>query len=294
MLVVTPAVPSRSSSSARSGRATRTKSYFAGRRSAMLQNASRSALLTRLRSTAPPILRLADTPSLTSRSSVVLAREGVEDEEAGGIRRSVAVDPVELAAARETPASLRRHLYGQALPAFAAPALEDRPAAAGAHPCPESVGLCPLPLLRLVGALHSASQYTDAPENFCSAFATGHGIEPTARRYGRPRVQGDSDRQQLDSLWQEVQRRLRASVPDSTFNLWLRPLQVLGARGTTLHLSAPDSIRSWVERRYATLIGEALEAAGAALSEISFAPVRGPATRRAAATSIPATPSSAS
>ena len=43
--------------------------------------------------------------------------------------------------------------------------------------------------------------------------------------------------------------------------------------GTTLHLSAPDSIRSWVERRYATLIGEALEAAGAALSEISFAPL---------------------
>jgi chromosomal replication initiator protein len=99
-----------------------------------------------------------------------------------------------------------------------------------------------------------------------------HEIEPTARRYGRPRVQGDSDQQQLDSLWQEVQRRLKASVPDSTFNLWLRPLQVLGARGTTLHLSAPDSIRSWVERRYSTLIGETLEAAGAALSEISFAP----------------------
>jgi chromosomal replication initiator protein len=99
------------------------------------------------------------------------------------------------------------------------------------------------------------------------------GIVSPARRYGRPRVQEDSDRQQLDSLWQDVQRRLRTSVPDSTFNLWLRPLQVLGASGTTLHLSAPDSIRSWVERRYAGLIGEALEAAGAALSEISFAPL---------------------
>jgi len=62
-------------------------------------------------------------------------------------------------------------------------------------------------------------------------------------------------------------------VPDSTFNLWLRPLRVLGASGSTLHLSAPDSIRSWVERRYAALIAEALEAAGAALSEISFAPI---------------------
>jgi chromosomal replication initiator protein len=86
-------------------------------------------------------------------------------------------------------------------------------------------------------------------------------------------VQGDTDRQQLDSLWQEVQARLRASVPDSTFNLWLRPLRVLGARGSTLHLSAPDGIRSWVERRYATLIGEALAAAGTVLSEVSFTPV---------------------
>jgi chromosomal replication initiator protein len=86
-------------------------------------------------------------------------------------------------------------------------------------------------------------------------------------------VQEDADRHQLDSLWQDVQRRLRASVPASTFNLWLRPLRVLGARGATLHLSAPESIRSWVERRYSGLIGEALEAAGAAVSEISFAPL---------------------
>jgi chromosomal replication initiator protein len=97
------------------------------------------------------------------------------------------------------------------------------------------------------------------------------------RRYGRPRVQEDRDRQQLDSLWQEVQKRLRASVPDSTFNLWLRPLRVLGARGSTLHLAAPDGIRSWVERRYAELIREALEAAGAGWSEVSFAPVGGEA-----------------
>ena len=52
---------------------------------------------------------------------------------------------------------------------------------------------------------------------------------------------------------------------------------MLGARGSTLHLSAPDSIRSWVERRYTTLIGEALEAAGAALSDVSFAPLEAPA-----------------
>ena len=93
-----------------------------------------------------------------------------------------------------------------------------------------------------------------------------------------------------------MQKRLRASVPDSTFNLWLRPLEVLGARGTTLHLSAPEGIRSWVERRYTALIREALEAAGAAWSEISFAPLDGAGGGRAASrrSSIPTTPSSAS
>ena len=70
-----------------------------------------------------------------------------------------------------------------------------------------------------------------------------------------------------------MQKRLRASVPDSTFNLWLRPLRVLGARGTTLHLAAPEGIRSWVERRYTALIGEALRDVGGAWSEVSFAPV---------------------
>ncbi len=81
----------------------------------------------------------------------------------------------------------------------------------------------------------------------------------------------DENRQQLDALWREVQERLRASVPDSTFDLWLQPLKVLGARGGTLHLSAPEGIRAWVERRYRSLIDEALEAVGSTLSEVSFA-----------------------
>ncbi|HEY5976985.1 MAG TPA: chromosomal replication initiator protein DnaA [Solirubrobacterales bacterium] len=87
----------------------------------------------------------------------------------------------------------------------------------------------------------------------------------------------EEDRQQLERVWQEVQGRLRASVPDSTFDLWLQPLRALGVRGTTLHLSAPTGIRAWVERRYTGLIREALEAAGEALSEISFEPFDGEA-----------------
>lgn len=80
-----------------------------------------------------------------------------------------------------------------------------------------------------------------------------------------------ADGQGLETIWREVQRRLRGSVPDSTFRLWLEPLRALAAQGETLYLSAPEGIRAWVERRYSSLIREALASAGAPLREVSFA-----------------------
>lgn len=83
-------------------------------------------------------------------------------------------------------------------------------------------------------------------------------------------MQDDASRQDLDSLWQEVQGRLRASVPASTFQLWLEPLKVAGAQGEVLHLSAPEGIRAWAERRYSALIREALAGTESQLREVSF------------------------
>jgi hypothetical protein len=71
--------------------------------------------------------------------------------------------------------------------------------------------------------------------------------------------------------WEAAVPRLAAAVPPATFDLWLRPLAVAGDEGDTLILSAPASIRSWVERRYADLIREGVRAAGAAFSTVSFA-----------------------
>lgn len=91
------------------------------------------------------------------------------------------------------------------------------------------------------------------------------------RRYGRSLVPDASPGQSLDSLWGEVQHRLRSAVPESTFKIWLEPLRAVGAQGTTLYLAAPDGIRTWVERRYATLLREALSEVAPALSEVAFA-----------------------
>jgi chromosomal replication initiator protein len=93
-------------------------------------------------------------------------------------------------------------------------------------------------------------------------------------------VQDDAARQDLDCLWKGVQERLRASVPQSTYQLWLEPLSVAGRRESTLFLLAPDNIRTWTERRYAGLIREVLASIGGELRDVAIvaageAPVTG-------------------
>jgi chromosomal replication initiator protein len=83
-------------------------------------------------------------------------------------------------------------------------------------------------------------------------------------------VPDDSSRHELQALWRATQERLRKSVPESTFRLWLEPLEAVAADAETLYLTAPEGIRAWAERRYAALIGEALAAAGTPLRLVDF------------------------
>jgi chromosomal replication initiator protein len=76
--------------------------------------------------------------------------------------------------------------------------------------------------------------------------------------------------QNLDALWEEVQRRLQASVPESTYKIWLQPLRPVGVQGKTLYLAAPEGIRTWVERRYLSLLREVLREASSALGDVAF------------------------
>jgi chromosomal replication initiator protein len=59
-------------------------------------------------------------------------------------------------------------------------------------------------------------------------------------------------------------------VPESTYRLWLEPLQPVGSAGDTLYLTAPEGIRAWAERRYASLIGQALADSGGQIRRVSF------------------------
>jgi hypothetical protein len=58
--------------------------------------------------------------------------------------------------------------------------------------------------------------------------------------------------------WTEVRGMLQTAVPDATWRLWLEPLEPRGGAGNTLYVAAPEGIRAWTERRYSSLIAEAL------------------------------------
>jgi chromosomal replication initiator protein len=83
-------------------------------------------------------------------------------------------------------------------------------------------------------------------------------------------VPNDFQRHDPDALWRTVRERLKASVPDSTYRLWLEPLTTAGADEETLFLTAPEGVRTWAERRYSSLIAAALRETSAPQSQVAF------------------------
>ena len=72
----------------------------------------------------------------------------------------------------------------------------------------------------------------------------------------------DSSQGDLDTIWERVRKGARAALPESTFELWIAPLEPASIQGDTLYVAAPPPIRAWVERRYADVLGTALRASG--------------------------------
>jgi chromosomal replication initiator protein len=78
----------------------------------------------------------------------------------------------------------------------------------------------------------------------------------------------DTVPEDVTALWERVRGDLRASLPPSTFKLWLEPLRAVSAQGRTLYLAAPHTVRAWVERRYERALNEALRRHAGADSEV--------------------------
>jgi len=65
----------------------------------------------------------------------------------------------------------------------------------------------------------------------------------------------------LQQAWQDVRDHLRRAVADSTFDLWLAPLEPVEFSDNTLVLSAPDEARAWIAERFARVLQSCAAAA---------------------------------
>jgi chromosomal replication initiator protein len=83
-------------------------------------------------------------------------------------------------------------------------------------------------------------------------------------------VPADAAADELDDLWRRVRGELEQSLPSRTFSLWLEPLRAVSIEGTTLLLAGPPSVRTWVERRYAATLREALGRQAPEVSGFAF------------------------
>ena len=76
------------------------------------------------------------------------------------------------------------------------------------------------------------------------------------------------------AAWDRALAAIRFSVPESTWRVWIEPIELIGEDSQLLLLAAPTGIRAWAERRYMGLIGEAVRAetdfGGARFAGISF------------------------
>lgn len=60
------------------------------------------------------------------------------------------------------------------------------------------------------------------------------------------------------AAWTQALAAVKASVPESTYRIWIKPIQVIGEDAGLLVLGAHSGIRQWAERRYSGLIDEAV------------------------------------
>jgi chromosomal replication initiator protein len=100
-------------------------------------------------------------------------------------------------------------------------------------------------------------------------------------------VPPDAPADDLDDLWGRVRTELEASLPPSTFNLWLEPLRAVSIQDTTLLLAAPASVRSWVERRYGATLDAAIERQAPSVTGFRFVDERSAPAPRGAPQSLP-------
>ena len=73
------------------------------------------------------------------------------------------------------------------------------------------------------------------------------------------------------NAWDQIRDYLQSRVSAESFDNWLKGASFAGSEGETLHISVPDhTTRAWLEREYAVLIRDAIEALGLPVRNVTY------------------------
>src|SRR5436190_7674180 len=78
---------------------------------------------------------------------------------------------------------------------------------------------------------------------------------------------------ELTPVWRKVRAELRRVVGESTYELWLAPLEATAWDGRVLSLEVPPDIGPWISRRFNHVIQRSVRAALGEETRVEFAPL---------------------
>jgi chromosomal replication initiator protein len=74
----------------------------------------------------------------------------------------------------------------------------------------------------------------------------------------------------MTTIWEEVKDKIKGSLPNRTFSMWISPLTYLERNDDTLVLACPNKFsRNWITENYRGVIEEELYKTGDGVSKIS-------------------------
>ncbi|MGN6168960.1 MAG: chromosomal replication initiator protein DnaA [Solirubrobacteraceae bacterium] len=74
-----------------------------------------------------------------------------------------------------------------------------------------------------------------------------------------------------DPAWREIRAQVRQAVGDSTFDIWIAPLEVKAWEGNVLVIEAPRATRAWVAKRFGRILESCASTVVGHETRVSFA-----------------------
>ena len=80
-----------------------------------------------------------------------------------------------------------------------------------------------------------------------------------------------------NSAWRAIRAELRRALGESTYEIWIAPLEVKALEGTILLLTAPPATRAWTAKRFGRMLESAAKAVLGVDVQVAVEGASGPA-----------------